>query len=110
MSQLCATMNRHHRLKEVELSMKQHKQNNVALPILNESNNVSVVDNDSDNEAEVNEENEQVISVDNWDEIIQWWINMISEEDENAIDTIGNDNVEQIIHNTDHPAINNDAK
>ncbi|CAG8744552.1 2930_t:CDS:1, partial [Racocetra persica] len=68
MSQLRATMNRHNRLKEIELSIKQYKQNNVALPILkeNESDDVFIVDNDSDDEAEeVNEENE-VISIDNW--------------------------------------------
>ncbi|CAG8464578.1 945_t:CDS:1 [Racocetra fulgida] len=110
MSQLHTTMNRHHQLKEIKLSIKQHKQNNVALPILNENNNISVVDNDSDDKTEVNEKNKQVISVDKWDKIIQRWINMISEEDENAIDTIDDNNVKQIFYNTNHPAINNDAK
>ncbi|RIB02176.1 hypothetical protein C2G38_2040302 [Gigaspora rosea] len=106
-------MNRHNRLKEIELSIKQYKQNNVALPILkeNESDDVFIVDNDSDDEAEeVNEENE-VISIDNWNKIIQQWVNMISEEEEDEIDlTVGEDNVDRIICDTDHPAINNDAK
>ncbi|CAG8659879.1 16906_t:CDS:2, partial [Cetraspora pellucida] len=81
-------------LKEIKLFMKQSKQNNVALPILNKnkSDNVFVVDNDSDNEPKVNEKNEQIIN-------------------KNTIDiTISNNNIEQIIYNTDHPAINNDAK
>ncbi|CAG8752523.1 20898_t:CDS:2 [Cetraspora pellucida] len=98
---------------EIELSIKQYKQNNVALPILkeNESNDVFIVDNDSDDKAkEVNEENE-VISINNWNKIIQQWVNMISEEEENEIDlTVGKDNVDRIICDTDHPAINNDAK
>ncbi|CAG8789695.1 11055_t:CDS:1, partial [Dentiscutata erythropus] len=65
-------MNRYNRLKEIELLMKQYKQTNVALPILN--NYVSVVDNNSDDEEEeTNEENEHAISVDNWNEIIQQW-------------------------------------
>ncbi|CAG8771096.1 3250_t:CDS:2 [Dentiscutata erythropus] len=64
MSQLRATINRHNHLKEIELSMKQYKQTNVALPIFN--NNISVVDNNSDDEEkETNKKNEQAISVDN---------------------------------------------
>ncbi|CAG8753636.1 23163_t:CDS:1, partial [Dentiscutata erythropus] len=63
-------MNRHNRLKEIKLSMKQYKQTNVALPILN--NDVSMVDNNSDDEEEeTNEENKQAINVDNWNEIVQ---------------------------------------
>ncbi|CAG8810774.1 10795_t:CDS:2, partial [Cetraspora pellucida] len=85
---------------EIELSIKQYKQNNVALSILkeNESDDVFIVDNDSDDKAEeVNEENE--------------WVNMISEEEEDEIDlTVGEDNIDRIICDTDHLAINNDAK
>ncbi|CAG8811961.1 9663_t:CDS:1, partial [Dentiscutata erythropus] len=102
-------MNRNNRLKEIELLMKQYKQNNVALPIVNENiNNVAVVDSDSDNEIE---DNEHIINVENWNEIIQRWNNMISEKEKDEIDiALGNDNLEQIINNTDHPAINNDSK
>ncbi|RIB23241.1 hypothetical protein C2G38_2032921 [Gigaspora rosea] len=103
-------MNRHNRLKEIELSMKQYKQNNVALPIVNENinNNVAVVDSDSDDEIE---DNEHIINVKNWNEIIQRWTNIISEEEEDKIDiTLGDDNLERIINDTDHPAINNVAK
>ncbi|CAG8500785.1 13235_t:CDS:1, partial [Dentiscutata heterogama] len=72
-------------------------------------------DNDSDDEIEeINEENEQAINVDNWNEIVQWWTKMISEEEEDEEDeidfTIGEDNVERIINDTEHPAINNDTK
>ncbi|CAG8470056.1 2740_t:CDS:2 [Dentiscutata erythropus] len=71
-------------------------------------NNVAVVDSDSDDEIE---DNEHIINVENWNEIIQRWNNMISEEEKDEIDiALGDNNLEQIINDTDHPAINNDAK
>ncbi|CAG8741608.1 23650_t:CDS:2, partial [Gigaspora rosea] len=66
------------------------------------------IDSDSDDEIK---DNEHIINVENWNENIQRWANMISEEEEDEIDiTLDDDNLEQIINDTDHPAINNDAK
>ncbi|CAG8570505.1 14835_t:CDS:2, partial [Cetraspora pellucida] len=60
-------LKQHSYLKEIELSIKQYMQNNIALLILNknESDNLFVVNNNSDNKTEVNKENEQIISVNN---------------------------------------------
>ncbi|CAG8634667.1 19903_t:CDS:2 [Gigaspora margarita] len=62
-----------------------------------------------DEVEETNEENEQTISVVNWNEIVQQWTAMISEEEEIDL-TIGEDNVDRIVNDTEHPAINNVAK